>query len=43
MRLYILCSSNKMELAVQRFTLSCAGYCVATYILVGVVWEGAQD
>ncbi|KAL5517410.1 hypothetical protein EMCRGX_G002951 [Ephydatia muelleri] len=26
-------TSSKMELAVQKFTLSCAGYCVATYIL----------
>ena len=34
----LLChfSQNRFDAAVERFMLSCAGYCVATYVLVSL-------
>ncbi len=35
--LFVPYSQIRFEAAVETFMLSCAGYCVATYVLVGVV------
>ena len=33
---------TKMEAAVEKFMLSCAGYCVATYVLVSSLYSTLQ-
>ena len=35
--LLLSCRPDDLAKAVRRFTLSCAGYCVATYVMVSVL------